>query len=85
MLDTFQIIYLGAQVEHVNQLQGLAWLPLMLTLYDKSASLQVGKSTGQQVCKAAWVGLVLVVGLVFLAGHTQTAFISCGLSRCSRD
>ncbi|MCP4543689.1 MAG: YfhO family protein [Chloroflexi bacterium] len=60
--------YLGAQVEHVNQLQGLAWLPLMLILYDQLASRRVGK--------AAWVGLVMVVGLVFLAGHTQTAFIS---------
>ena len=26
--------YLGAQVEHVNQLQGLAWLPMMLMLCD---------------------------------------------------
>jgi hypothetical protein len=68
--------YLGAQVEHVNQLQGLAWLPLMLVLYDKSASLQVCKSASRRVGKAAWVGLVVVVGLVFLAGHTQTAFIS---------
>ena len=58
--------YLGAQVEHVNQLQGLAWLPLMLTLYDKCASGQVHK----------WAGLSVVVGLVLLAGHTQTAFIS---------
>jgi hypothetical protein len=60
--------YLGAQVEHVNQLQGLAWLPLMLMLYDRS--------TGSQVGGAAWVALVAVVGLVFLTGHTQTAFIS---------
>jgi hypothetical protein len=29
--------YLGAQVEHVNQLQGLAWLPLMLMLYDRNS------------------------------------------------
>ncbi len=68
--------YLGAQVEHVNQLQGLAWLPLMLMLYDKVKSRQVCKFASLQVGKAAWVGLVVVVGLVFLAGHTQTAFIS---------
>jgi hypothetical protein len=60
--------YLGAQVEHVNQLQGLAWLPLMLVLYDKSAS--------RRVRRGALVGLGVVVGLVLLAGHTQTAFIS---------
>ena len=60
--------YLGAQVEHVNQLQGLAWLPLMLMLYDKSAN--------RQIRKMAFAGLAVVIGLVLLAGHTQTAFIS---------
>ncbi len=64
--------YLGAQVEHVNQLQGLAWLPLMLFLWDvASGKRQAGK---WQVGK--WAGLGVVVGLVLLAGHTQTAFIS---------
>jgi len=63
--------YLGAQVEHVNQLQGLAWLPLML-----AASQRVSESTGRRAGRLAFVGLVAVVGLVFLAGHTQTAFIS---------
>lgn len=63
--------YLGAHVEHVNQLQGLAWLPLMLMLWDRvsrSASLQAGK----------WplAGLGVVIGLVMLTGHTQTAFVS---------
>lgn len=56
--------YLGAQVEHVNQLQGLAWLPLILVLWDRMRGV------------AAFFGLVLVIGLVFLAGHAQTAFIS---------
>jgi hypothetical protein len=68
--------YLGAQVEHVNQSQGLAWLPLMLMLYDKSASQQVGESADRWVSRVALVGLAVVVGLVLLAGHTQTAFIS---------
>ena len=76
--------YLGAQVEHVNQLQGLAWLPLMLVLWDKSANQQIGKSANRQISKsanrrvggAAFAGLVVVMGLVLLAGHTQTAFIS---------
>ncbi len=64
--------YLGAQVEHVNQLQGLAWLPLMLALWDKISNLQSPISNP----KAAFAALAAVVGLVFLAGHTQTAFIS---------
>nr|HID13178.1 hypothetical protein [Anaerolineae bacterium] len=59
--------YLGAQVEHVNQLQGLAWLPLLMMLWDRNF---VPKP------KAAFAGLAVIVGLVFLAGHTQTAFIS---------
>ena len=71
--------YLGAQVEHVNQLQGLAWLPLMLVLGGqvcKSANRQIGKPVYRQVGGGAFVGLGVVIGLVLLAGHTQTAFIS---------
>jgi len=66
--------YLGAQMEHVNQLQGLAWLPLMWMLCDRNF---VPKPKAQSPkSKAAFVGLATVIGLVFLAGHTQTAFIS---------
>jgi len=73
--------YLGAQVEHVNQLQGLAWLPLMLVLYDRrlAPKPQVQMSSVKSQIsnpQAAFIGLVMVVGLVFLTGHTQTAFIS---------
>jgi hypothetical protein len=53
--------YLGAQVEHVNQLQALAWLPLVLLLWDRGWR--------------ALAGLALLFGLILLAGHTQTAFI----------
>jgi hypothetical protein len=62
--------YLGAQVEHVNQLQGLAWLPLMLWLWD------VLQSLGSKKRGVTFAGLALVIALVLLAGHTQTAFIS---------
>jgi hypothetical protein len=69
--------YLGAQVEHVNQLQGLVWFPLMLTLYDQASNLRHRILAR----KRAFIGLIAVVGLVLLAGHTQTAFISlAGLS-----
>ncbi len=86
--------YLGAQVEHVNQLQGLAWLPLMLMLYDVTLAKVEQQSSYREYLylpggprsprslatfarvRFAFVGLVLVVGLVLLAGHTQTAFIS---------
>jgi hypothetical protein len=62
--------YLGAQVEHVNQLQGLAWLPLLLVLWDKSADRR------RRISNLSFVGLAIVIGLIFLAGHTQTAFIA---------
>jgi hypothetical protein len=68
--------YLGAQVEHVNQLQGLAWLPLMLMLYDKLANRRISESANRRIGGAAFAGLAVVIGLVLLAGHTQTAFIS---------
>ncbi|MGD2178292.1 MAG: hypothetical protein PVG71_10765, partial [Anaerolineae bacterium] len=64
--------YLGAQVEHVNQLQGLAWLPLILMLHDLASS---PRSLVSQR-RAGFVGLAVVIGLIFLAGHTQTAFIA---------
>ncbi len=66
--------YLGAQVEHVNQLQGLAWLPLALALCDEV----LGPRSEVRSLRSgvAFAGLVVVVGLMLLAGHTQTAFIS---------
>ena len=68
---------LGAQVEHINQLQGLAWLPLMLTLYDKARySYQARRPFFSSHAGLAAAGLSFCVGLVLLAGHTQTAFIS---------
>ena len=80
--------YLGAQVEHVNQLQGLAWLPLALALYDEvlgprsearslRSEVRSPKSKVRSLKSGvAFVGLVVVVGLMLLAGHTQAAFIS---------
>ncbi|MFP4396425.1 MAG: hypothetical protein ACLFTI_14305, partial [Anaerolineales bacterium] len=54
--------YLGVQTEHLNQLQGLAWLPLVLLPGDRRgwpAPLSVG-----------------AMAMILLAGHTQTAFIA---------
>jgi hypothetical protein len=68
--------YLGAQVEHVNQLQGLAWMPLMLMLWDDLFKSANRKSANLQISRLAIAGLACIIGLVLLAGHTQTAFIS---------
>ncbi len=60
--------YLGAQVEHINQLQAAAWLPLLFLLYDSGLRRQT---------RRPWVLLLaLIIALTLLAGHAQTVFIS---------
>lgn len=89
--------HLGAQVEHINQLQALSWLPWLLLLYDRTVEPQrtrgpsltgetaengeglIGKSL--RPLRPLWPNptqlgpLVVGVGIVLLAGHTQSAFI----------
>ncbi|MBI3242863.1 MAG: YfhO family protein [Chloroflexi bacterium] len=70
--------YLLAQIEHVNQLQGLAWLPLALLFTYKVT--QPGKPA--TLSPLHLVILSLLIALQLTAGHTQTAFITlvaCGL------
>ena len=61
--------YLSAQVEHVNQLNAAAWLPLLFLLYDHTIDRPQQRSR--------WLAaLTAVIALTLLAGHTQTVFIS---------
>jgi hypothetical protein len=60
--------FLGAQVEHLNQLNASAWLPWLLLC------LEGAWSPGRW----RWVALLCggaIVGLALLAGHTQAAYI----------
>lgn len=59
--------YLTAQVEHINQLQGLAWLPWLFWLWDELIARKRRKVL-------LWLGAALAMQL--LAGHSQSAFIS---------
>ena len=61
--------YLGTQIEHVNQLQGLAWLGWIFLAYDTGVrgKWAVIRSAGR---------LAALISLQLLAGHTQTVFIS---------
>lgn len=77
--------YLGAQIEHVNQLQAASWLPWMLLGYEWGRGLpQRGDAPADAKIKAIsserrlWGVLLGAVALTmsFLAGHTQTTFIS---------
>ena len=58
--------YLTAQVEHVNQLQGLAWLPWGIAIVASDGWSWRKKS----------IAIAAIFSLQLLAGHTQTAFIS---------
>jgi len=84
--------YLGVQIEHINQLQALSWLPWALLLYDRT--VEDSKTTKTQRHKGSFIGhsvisfvssclrgkhlygLAVVIGLMLLAGHTQSAFIA---------
>jgi hypothetical protein len=64
--------YLGAQVEHVNQVQAAAWLPWLLLGYDLAR-----RPGSPRAARGRGVALgALALGLSFLAGHAQTTFIS---------
>ncbi|HHS96391.1 MAG TPA: hypothetical protein ENK08_00595 [Chloroflexi bacterium] len=75
--------YLGAQVEHINQLQALSWFPWLLLFYDRTVGAQGSSSADSPLrplrslrSNLAWLGLLAAgVGMVLLAGHTQSAFI----------
>jgi len=65
--------FLGAQGEHVNQLSVFAWLPLLLLLFHEAY-------TQQSMVYGLFASLV--VGLQFLAGHTQASFINLSVLGC---
>jgi hypothetical protein len=72
--------YLLAQIEHVNQLQGLAWLPLALLATHRLFRSRPRPHTP--------ILLTLPLALQLTAGHTQTAFITlvaCGLVALHRS
>ena len=64
--------YLTAQVEHVNQLQALAWLPWYFAAWgDGSAVLGSWRRRLRLVAS-----LSLLIALQFTAGHMQSLFIT---------
>jgi hypothetical protein len=64
--------YLTAQIEHVNQLQGLAWLPWYFV-----TACWWRQSARDLRANIRFIAVIAVlVSLQLLAGHTQTVFIS---------
>jgi hypothetical protein len=63
--------YLGAQVEHFNQLQVLAWLPLLiLTIFDFRFSIFSRRAVSRILAMSGLLALQIT------AGHTQSLYIS---------
>jgi hypothetical protein len=60
-----------AKIENINQLNGLAWLPALLWLFDEACQAD------GVAARVRWgVALAIAIALQLLAGHTQTAFIN---------
>ncbi|MCY4246408.1 MAG: YfhO family protein [Chloroflexi bacterium] len=59
---------LAAHVEQINQLQGLAWMPVLFALYARLLSRELPLRS-MLLLAAAWA-------LQIFSGHTQTVFIS---------
>ena len=65
--------YLGAQVEHINQLNAAVWLPLLFLLYD--LALRPGAGQRQAAPRTRWfsfLGLAVIVAIMLLAGHAES-------------
>ncbi len=62
---------MGAQSEHINQFQGLAWLPWLFLLLHTAANAHT-------LIHALFMALLLgaALALQFFTGHTQTVWIS---------
>ena len=60
--------YLGAHVEQINQLQGLAWMPILFALFHRLL-------TSERPGRASLL-LAMAWALQIFSGHTQTVFIS---------
>jgi len=70
--------YLGVHVEHLNQLQGLAWLPLVLLVDGRQQTVDGGREGERERGRMGWPSPVSVgaLAMIVLAGHTQMAFIA---------
>ena len=65
--------YLGAQVEHLNQLQVLAWLPWLLLFTMRIASCT--RCPLRELLRNA-LAFTAIIALMITAGHTQSLYIS---------
>jgi hypothetical protein len=74
--------FVGGLIGHLNQLNGVAWLPWLVLMLEQgwprmndSTEIRVADVPWSR-CLAATAGSGLIVGLLLLAGHTQTFYIN---------
>lgn len=83
--------YFGAQAEHINQVQALAWLPFqLLVIFNLSTpsthSVSLSASPAKNIARTFWLVyrndvaslcvFALIIAFQVFAGHTQSLFIS---------
>lgn len=61
--------FFAGQMEHINQVSVAAWIPLLIL------TIELGVAGG----KRWWAVAPLIVALMFLAGHPQTAYVGLTL------
>lgn len=66
--------YLGAQVEHINQVQALAWLPLMVLCALRL--VETAAAGDRRAGLRHTLRLAVLIALQAFAGHTQSLYIS---------
>lgn len=67
--------YFVAQVEHLNQVQVLAWLPWLMWLCGIAVSRWRSTSRRSRRVAAPGAGMALIIAAQFLAGHIQSVYI----------
>jgi hypothetical protein len=67
--------YLGTQIEHVNQLQGLAWIGWIFLAYEFSLP-RIFRPLISNLRFLKWLPLAILLSIQLLAGHTQSVFIT---------
>jgi hypothetical protein len=68
--------YLGAQIEHLNQLQVLAWLPLCVLCVPGVQSKAMDRAKSD-IPPLRMLALSALLALQITAGHTQSLYIAC--------
>jgi hypothetical protein len=73
--------FYGGLIGHLNQMNGAAWLPwavwiLEFGFWRLAADGRADRRRGRQSWGLVVAGLALIVALMLLAGHTQTAYIN---------